>query len=509
MNHKTLFALILLYGIFLRLLVGIGSPALFIEPDNYMYYSIAQQTAANDLNITSALSGFPEHNNYDEAPGLILIPIVVSTLTGFDIATSMHILALSFGIIGILLAYLFARKITENKTTALWAMLFMATLPAFILKTSWLSYRGETFVPILLGIILLFSLNINKRNWYIEIINICLIVLLIVLTLFMWNGAVYIIPVLALFCIGAYFKSHSMIRITVGLFVLTLIGWGIYNLHSPYFTNSDTLQINETQHPGFFFILANFFFTTLFAMVGLLYIVIATDFKLILGLLESFKIGMTSQTQDKKLYYIALLAILFPSMMLGFTQQRFIVLITLPVAIIAALGVEAFTKYLRFSLPDVLFRLMIIITLLMQIVIPFIQFGTATPAGYQTPQIFDALAWLKNNTAQNVTVLSFWTDGSMIEGIAQRQSYTDSVVGQNALHVLEFRDFALARAGNYLYLHKINPNYLLLRKNWLYYNQFRVNEIEGSNLQFLLTNQTSPELQRVYNNSEVVIYKVE
>ncbi|MGC8675896.1 MAG: hypothetical protein ACP5T3_00045 [Candidatus Micrarchaeia archaeon] len=88
----------------------------------------------------------------------------------------------------------------------------------------------------------------------------------------------------------------------------------------------------------------------------------------------------------------------------------------------------------------------------------------------QNPPVVQALSWLKNNSASNSVVLTLWPDGSLVEGIANRTSVTNSVGSQNASKADPFARwlFNSSPDGAFL-LSPINgkPNYLLVRYAWL------------------------------------------
>ncbi|MGC8671322.1 MAG: hypothetical protein ACP5TJ_00300 [Candidatus Micrarchaeia archaeon] len=86
------------------------------------------------------------------------------------------------------------------------------------------------------------------------------------------------------------------------------------------------------------------------------------------------------------------------------------------------------------------------------------------------PPVVQALSWLKNNSPSNSVVLTLWPDGSLVEGIANRTSVTDSVGSQNGSKADAFAAwlFNSSPDGKFL-LSPINgkPNYLLVRYPWL------------------------------------------
>ncbi|MEM3180986.1 MAG: hypothetical protein QW091_00265 [Candidatus Micrarchaeaceae archaeon] len=95
------------------------------------------------------------------------------------------------------------------------------------------------------------------------------------------------------------------------------------------------------------------------------------------------------------------------------------------------------------------------------------QFFCYTPSN---PPVVQALSWLKNNSPSNSVVLTLWPDGSLVEGIANRTSVTDSVGSQNSSKANPFAAWLLNSSPDAKFLlTPINgkPDYLLTRYAWL------------------------------------------
>ncbi len=83
-------------------------------------------------------------------------------------------------------------------------------------------------------------------------------------------------------------------------------------------------------------------------------------------------------------------------------------------------------------------------------------------------QFLNAMVWMRNNTAQNATVLALWPDGSVVEAWANRTSYMDSVGGENATRIYHFARFLENTTPDSSYLYSIGkPDYLVARDYWL------------------------------------------
>ncbi len=92
------------------------------------------------------------------------------------------------------------------------------------------------------------------------------------------------------------------------------------------------------------------------------------------------------------------------------------------------------------------------------------------PADEVNTQFIQALAWMHNNTAANSVVLTLWPDGSVIEGVANRTTVTDSVESQNAAKGDRFAAWLYNSSpdpGFLLANYTGAPDYLLVRQAWM------------------------------------------
>ena len=86
------------------------------------------------------------------------------------------------------------------------------------------------------------------------------------------------------------------------------------------------------------------------------------------------------------------------------------------------------------------------------------------------PQFFSALQWFKANTPANAVALTLWPDGSVVEGVANRTSVTDSVGSQNYTKADAFAVWLLnaTPAPGFLTSNMTGyPGYLIARYPWM------------------------------------------
>ncbi|MGC8586588.1 MAG: STT3 domain-containing protein [Candidatus Micrarchaeia archaeon] len=124
------------------------------------------------------------------------------------------------------------------------------------------------------------------------------------------------------------------------------------------------------------------------------------------------------------------------------------------------------TSKRNMNLQHVFIGLMVAL-LVMNFYSTYVQSISVTQADGINPLFLQAMAWMRNNTPSNATVLTMWPDGSVVEAWAQRQSYTDSVGGENASRIYPFAHFLFGTNQSSLaYIEKVHPDYIVARTFW-------------------------------------------
>jgi asparagine N-glycosylation enzyme membrane subunit Stt3 len=523
MNKKFifLFVAIMLVAVLLRSLTGYFGT--FMEPDNYYYLSIIQQAISNHLTITSALSGFPQHPAYPEQPGLIFLPIVLTYITR-SITEAMLYLPVLFGLLETIMVYLLTYEISKSRKAGLFAMLIFAMMPAAIWKNTMGEFRGETFVPLFAAILVYALIKfVKSRNpegfisgfGAISLGWASLACAALAASLWMWNGGLYVATVPLFFALFYVISkvprlspAKSYLLALLILCVLAAIGMEIYGMGQ---SNIAT----ETAAPTW----GSFFLAYGLAMI-----------LAVVGMAQLLKEGKMPEAY-------ALSAILIVTAALAIETLRFNILPTLPIAVLAGMmlaivyesfkseekpesvlgpigasakktGIRNQETRMKWYVVGMLFFAQFA-TMLLQV--PYF----APADGITSPQFTQALNWIRNNTASNITFLSLWPDGSLIEGVAQRQSYTDSVAGQNGSRIKAFAKFLTQPSGNLTYLCQVKPDYLLVRSLWMSETQ-SINQEAGrpENETFNDTNMNSlvqgtlGGVKIVYHNNDTIVYSV-
>lgn len=505
-SHLIFLALILILGIYLRAL----PQGVLMEPDNYIYLSMANQALASNFTIplTNNLSGFPQHNLFGESSGLIkliIYPYALLSIFGVNLLTSMYLTVLLFAFVSILLAYFFTLRITKDQGTALLATLFMATMAAAVFKTSIIEWRGETFVPVIIGLgLFIWAEGLGQQSIGKQIALSMAGIFICFQSAFIWNGGIYAYAVIAsLLLLTLARRIGISLKLAFPVILIVAIAGLLYNASAILGAiNQNGVQITEIQTTNPLFIIADFSFAFILALVGLY-------------LLLKEKIDTQAHTD-------AILSILIITMPLFMLQERWSILVALPIAILAGIGLKGLWDLKGILFPEQTIKIMIGSIIALTIILAVIQTMRTIPAESQTPSLFNALNYMALNTSPHSTYLTLWDDGSFIEGIATRTSYTDSVSGLNGTRVQAFDSFLLANATNLTYLGQIKPDYLFIRRYWLeagYVPSFE-KEIGLSNVPFNNTNYALLLKQQnisskgiilivVYKNANETIYKIQ
>lgn len=300
-------------------------------------------------------------------------------------------------------------------------------------------------------------------------------------------------------------KKLGSINASMGSRILFLIGFGVIVLLImliPFYSylvsiatgqglvvagTPLTVTIEELQKPNFQFLWVSFSFELFMAPIGVLLFILFRFIKI--KALEGTQSAIASPA------FIMLLAYLLATAYLQANAIRFNSLVAVPIAIFSAYMVYVIGKiayYYTIKVPteytsSTILKALVfggsIIALLIVVgytgYMGYVQSGTLFQADGINPYFLNATLWLKNNTAMNATVLAVWPDGSVIEGLGNRQSLMDSVAGQNSANIANFSDFLFNDTSDTQYLNSIGrPDYLFVRNYW--FQELGGIAIEGS-----------------------------
>lgn len=513
-RHLTILLLILLLGLALRIYPALKSPGIFAEPDVYIYYSVAAQTLANHMVITSQLSGVPPVP-YSEFPGLVLVPAYLSWLTGIPLNEIFEYLPVLMGLLGIVVTYLIMYEFMHKHWVANFAAFLYAVLPAAIYRGMAGEWRGGVFVAVFLAIALLFLMKTTRKTAFWTVPG---AILFLAASVWFWSGGVYVLVIAALYAAAAviftllprFIKatgSNPLLRnrlTYVIIFILLPVGY-LALLHIAYFGS----LLN-----GYFSFQASFIEELAPTSAGALFISFAWVFPAaIMGL------GLMIFLDRKETFHqsqFAMFAAFLPTIIMASIEIRWISLFTVPACIYAAYLVYALVTITKASERR---TLIVVIGLSAIALLAGLYFMLPlVPSDSLNTQFLSALSWLKANTPSNATVLTLWPDGSVVEGYADRESYTDSIMSMDSSVSVAFERFLFEPAGNYSYMRNFSNSYLIVRRTWisevpgmLLQSGLPLNtSYNGTNFQQLLQiNGTAPPpFQVVFRNNDTIIYKI-
>ncbi|MDE1851651.1 MAG: glycosyltransferase family 39 protein [Candidatus Micrarchaeota archaeon] len=129
----------------------------------------------------------------------------------------------------------------------------------------------------------------------------------------------------------------------------------------------------------------------------------------------------------------------------------------------------------------------------------YIAAATSHPADGINGRLLEAMQWMRNNTPTNATVAAVWTDGSVVEGWANRTSYLDSVGGENGTKIAPFNRWLFNTSNATDFLYSIGkPDYLVSRTFWYA-------ELQGLFFEAGLTNVTPYSYQTLTDLNRTII----
>ncbi|MCL5238904.1 MAG: hypothetical protein M1286_00305 [Candidatus Marsarchaeota archaeon] len=150
---------------------------------------------------------------------------------------------------------------------------------------------------------------------------------------------------------------------------------------------------------------------------------------------------------------------------------RFNSLVSVPISIFSAYTVYWLVMYLkRYRIAYYTSFVLVVLLIVFMVQTDMGYISNLSPADQVNPQFLQALSWMHNNTPSNSVVLTLWPDGSVVEGVANRTTVTDSVESQNAAKGDLFAAWLYNSSTNPGFLlanYTGAPNYLLVRQAWM------------------------------------------
>ena len=293
-------------------------------------------------------------------------------------------------------------------------------------------------------------------------------------------------------------KTKRFLFVLLFLIILIAIVESLYSqIINKVFINNDfvsttnfvTSSIQELSKPTFNGLISDFgviLFTTpmsiLIAISGLfsgfeIYFWILLSFSALIYLfLNVYDSGEWINGNFKFIFYarietIVLIVYFIITAYLELFAIRFDSLLSIPLSILSAYSIYVILlrvknkKYLRYMIYALI--ILIITSLLLN---DLYLNNNLQLGGLITPQFLNNVAWMKNNLPSNSTVLTLWSDGSVIEGWGNLTSITDSVGAQNGTKIDAFAKWLFEDNNNMQFIYSNyagKPQYMLVRNVWL------------------------------------------
>lgn len=410
--------------------------------------------------------------------------------------------------------YLYTDTLLENKYYSLLATILFSVSLASLYHTIAGEWRGEelSLLFLFVGLYFINKMSFKKtftKTFTLNSLYILLFLFSIILLTFSWNGAIFsILLLLIAFIVGVYYFITDILQMEYysQLYLIILmsiiISILIFTFYFSKYQITSLSTISETSTPS------------------LLFLLISTDFILIpfiiilLFLSVFYKKFLHLPKNHKEFFFIVFT---LSCVYLGLQQERFVIFLIIPLSIIMAWFVKVYLKDTEKTMAKSLTRLFILIVVPSIILYSVFYVANVQPADNLNANFYSALYYLKNNTNANATVLSLWADGSVIENIANRRVYSDSMAG--GLDMPQFAQFLYTKYGNFTYLYQINATYLLVRRIWLNENvsifsyisdnNYTINFNETNFYHLVVLNESDNNLSVVFKNNDTTIYKVE
>lgn len=298
---------------------------------------------------------------------------------------------------------------------------------------------------------------------------------------------VYFSTTMRRFCIsiGIIIAAFAVIYAIVPSFVES-----IFVTNSFLISNAFSSTIQELQAPSYQFLFASFNFQNFTNPMSIImiiatfvpgftllfwFIIMALFIPYLFMQIEDKEHGLTGgravwrfEFSETTLILISYFAI---TAYLQMNAIRFNSLLSIPISIFSAYTLYWLVLYLkRFRLAYYASFVLVFLLIAFVVQTDLGYISGLAPADQINPQFIQALAWMKNNTATNSVVLTLWPDGSVVEGVANRTSVTDSVGSQYAYKGNAFAAWLYNSSPDPGFLLRNitgKPDYLLVRQAWL------------------------------------------
>jgi|GEM_PF-1841199 len=372
---------------------------------------------------------------------------------------------------------LYAFIVADNKLNFDIALLLIASFISFLLGMLYVS-SGISY-----------STMMNGVDFFVLFIPILII---LALSYFIISLVKKDAPVVRMF--KTYKNRFLIVIILLLLSVLAIVSIPklnsiVTNGHAIYETSNIGSTTQELQLPSMPFLISSFGIQLFLAPLGVLFFIFFSD-------PSSNEIKTYLNIKNKKIpinaspVFIVLLVYFIVMAYLQGGAIRFNSMLSIPIAIFSAYAIYSAyillkkyhinlsnTSSIPLSSVVIGFAIAIII---IQFLMVFQQSMQSAPADGVNPEFLQALEWMNQNTPQNARILALWPDGSLVEAVANRTSFMDSVGSENSIRIEQFHSYLFNGTPDnaYLYNKAFKPDYILARNFW--YDELAGIAIEGN-----------------------------
>jgi len=445
--NKTLFWIIVV-SIIVRLPILFNlSEGILLGNDGYIFYRYASYDSIPEID---SLRYFPR--GFETNQELLLTSYAVKLLSVFW-SGGLYYASLIYPVFFTMISFIFLFKFLEahfNKRVALWSLLFLALIPAYLFRTSpgfldkeplamffffgllyWIkksnylmiflfntglimTWSGSMFFLACLGTGLIFNFIRSGREFnFLTLVLLASISLSIGLTPRYSYMSLGFLPIIFYFFFVKISKFIRMERFFLLLFLITVVFAVMPNLFgiildrffNPLGSDSFSFSISENKSPGFLELFRNFNFLWLFIVPG--------------GMLFLRKRGLFS--------YVFLVWF-FVGLFASFKSYRFMFIWSPVACIFSAVFLVWFENWFsKFYGSKLLSRLLIGVFLIIFILYNFVvsavsNFGFST---YFDDDWLNSCYWISNNTSYDSVVLASWSYGYFVQNFANRSTILD------------------------------------------------------------------------------------
>lgn len=312
---------------------------------------------------------------------------------------SMFVLAPFIGALGILIGYYFVKELGFTDKEALYSSLFLLFNPAYAYFSVHLNPRLPAVVLMVLA-----YLMVNKDNRLINYSAFFPVILSLMISPLIGSALILI----GLIIFRKKFKRllvpfSSAFTVFLAYFIPIVIKHGLPRRYKAYNIFTEFGRGLE-----YFFIESG---------------VTAVSFTSLLVLLATYGFFRLKGEEYRPIREWLLVGF-FASLLIF---NRLNDLLIFPVSLVAGTVFAAYFKDFRdklrlkrFSIKAL--KLVVVVYLLVYIIVP----GAATIKISPTPEQYDAMTWINQNTPENATIMAYWWEGHYITSVAERKNIMDA-----------------------------------------------------------------------------------